>query len=560
MSFTMFTMSQDKATPDARPPGPNPKWESEQRMRVIEATGLPQNVCALLDQQAEKNPDNLFLNFFDDSDSLTFSEVAEMTRKLAGGLAAAGIGRGTHVGIMVETTRIYPLTWLALGRLGAVTVPINYRYTSRELDYILRDSESSFIVISATFVPLLENIKGGSPVPANNTIVSGPDTGQYPDWQSLLDNATSGSGKTSPPPMPDDIMNIQYTSGTTGLPKGALLSHKYWLTFSRNGAAQFQDRLKRILVSQPFYYVDAQWLTLMACWTGAAAFITREMHSSKLLDWMRTYQLEYCNFPEVVARLPASDLDYMPQLVAMSCYSHRPENFTYYEQRYGGAARQGFSMTELGCVLYVPLEAEAMTGSGTVGIPVAFREVAIRDQQGLVVSDDTMGEICVRGEGIFQAYYNKPEATAESFYPEGWFRTGDLGMRNPQGWYWYLGRQKDMVRRSNENISAVEVEQVLRGVADVLEAAVVPVPDTTRGEEVKAYLKIRTDAVADEILIDQVIDFCGDNLAPFKIPRYYEFVNEFPRTPSQKIRKSELLQIKPDLTIGCWDRITQKWR
>ena len=553
----MSRLNQNTASPL-----PDPNWESELNMREIEQTPFPRNAPALIDERAAENPHSAMFNFFDDNEVLSYSDVANLSKKLAASFYQAGIRHGNHVAVMVETSSTYPLTWIALARLGAVTVPVNYRYTARELDYVLDDADVSCIVISAPLIPILEKTEGVNQLESAKIIVAGSDHNQngFGHWEAMLETGEPAVLESVPSPALDDPMNIQYTSGTTGLPKGAILTHRYWLTFSRNGAAQFQDRLQRILISQPFYYVDAQWLTLVACWTSGAGFVARQMHSSMLLEWMRNYKLEYCNFPEVVARQPEQESDYMAHLVAMSCYSHRPENFRHYERRYGGAARQGFSMTELGCAIYMPMEADAMTGSGSVGIPVAFREVEIRDEEGKCVPDDLEGEICVRGDGMFIGYYNKPEATRDAFHPGGWFRTGDLGRRNASGWFWYLGRQKDMVRRSGENISAVEVEQVLRGVEEVLEAAVIPVPGDFRGEEVKAYLKLRPGATVDDALIKRIYMFSETNLASFKIPRYLEFIDEFPRTPSLKVKKSGLWQGKEDLTLNSWDQEDKCWK
>ena len=183
----------------------------------------------------------------------------------------------------------------------------------------------------------------------------------------------------------------------------------------------------------------------------------------------------------------------------------------------------------------------------------------VADAAGARVKPGEYGELCVRGAGIFEGYWRRPEATAAAFRG-GWFRTGDVACEDETGWFFYLGRMKDMVRRSSENVSAVEVEGVLRGADGVLEAAVVPVPDELRGEEVKAYLKLDASAAPDNALLSQVFEHCGKNLARFKIPRYVEFVEEFPRTPSLKIRKSALLGAKEDLRAGSFDREAGRWR
>ena len=532
---------------------------SKKLFKDIESEMFPESVSRFLDDRASSHPDTIFLNFFDDDDALSYQEFTRLSKDFAQGLSQLGVDHGRHVAVMLPTSRYYPITWIALSRLGAVTVPINVRYTEREVRFAVTDSDAEFLIIAREFLESLPGLNLSDVIDADRVIVleNSPDVDS--GWHAVLKAGSTDSRLSDHNPGLETVMNIQYTSGTSGLPKGAILDNRYWLTFSRNGAAQFLDQLKRILVAQPFYYVDAQWLMLMGCWTGATLFIAREMHSSKFLEWLRRYHIQYCNFPEVVSRAPASSADFMEHLIAMSCYSHRPTNFPEYEKRFGGKARQGFSMTELGCALSVPFDADHVTGSGTVGVPVAFREARICDKDGNTLKNNEVGEICIRGSGLFRGYYNNPDATKSAFHPSGWFRTGDIGKRDQNGWFWYLGRVKDMVRRSGENISAVEVEQVLRGVDCVIEAAVLPVPDELRGEEVKAYLRRAPQFTDDLAIISAVVNYCESRLAPFKIPRYFECIDEFPRTPSNKIKKSDLIKAKPDLRVGVWDRVEEMW-
>ncbi len=537
-------------------------WPSERLMRQVEAEPMPANVGALLAAAAEAWPDRPVLELFDDGETITYAELDSRVSRAASALAGVGVGHGDHVGIMVHTSSHYPVTWLALARIGAVTVPINYNYTPRELHYMLADSEARFFVIHDDLLPIYEGMEAAV-VPQERVVVVGDSGEGYPlRWERLIGAAAESFAPAQAPAL-DDLMNIQYTSGTTGLPKGAMHPHRFWLTFGKVGAAQFQNTLKRILIAQPFYYVDAQWLLLMTIFQGATAYVARKQSSSRFFGWLKQYRINYCNFPEVVSKQMARDDDDDNDLIVMSCYSHRRENYAWYEERYGCLARQGFSMTELGCAIYVPMEAWKMTGTGTVGVPAAFREALVCDPEGREVPRGELGEICVRcknGNSILRGYYKKDEANAAAFHPGGWFRTGDVGMRDETGWFHYLGRMKDMVRRSGENVSAVEVEGVLRAVPGVLEAAVVPIPDELRGEEVKAYLLLEPEKTRAEVPPESVLAHCAENLARFKIPRYLEYCGEFPRTPSLKIKKSALLEAKADLREDSFDRVDGVWR
>lgn len=543
----------------ASPIRPFSHYDSERLMRQVEQTPLPINVGSLLRERARQHPDRIILNFFDDGEELSFRDLDEKVSRLASSLHRIGVKKGTHVGVMVFTCAKYPITWLALARLGAVTVPINFNYTPRELEYMLTDSDAEFLIIESECLKLLEAIAAPS-VPDSRVVVVGgaPSKGRQ-SWEALLSSGDPLFEAADPPGL-DDLMNIQYTSGTTGMPKGAMLPQRYWLTFARVGAAQIQDDVSRVLIAQPFYYVDAGWQFILGILQGGTVFVARRQSATRFFGWVRKFRVHFCIFPEVVSRAPPAPEDSDNELKVIYAYSHQLPNYRSYEKRYGCLARQGFSMTEIGIGIYVPMEADHMTGTGTVGIPAAFREAMVADREGRPVPDGELGELCVRGTGMFQGYYNKAEATAGAFHEGRWFRTGDLGRRSPEGWFWYLGRMKDMVKRSGENVSATEVEAVLRGVEGVMEAAVLPVPDSLRGEEVKAYLLLQEGRSKTDVPPEAVLAHCAKNLAKFKIPRYLEYVTEFPRTPSLKIKKSALIAAKPDLRVGSFDAAEKVWR
>jgi len=206
----------------------------------------------------------------------------------------------------------------------------------------------------------------------------------------------------------------------------------------------------------------------------------------------------------------------------------------------------------------MPIEATDMIGSGSCGMPSPFREARIVDADDNPVKQGDIGELQVRGPGMLQGYYNRPEATAAAL-KDGWFRTGDLFRQDERGYFYIVGRLKDMIRRAGENIAAREVEAVLRGMPEVVEAAAVPVPDETRGQEVKAYIVLKPGVMPADLPPERLIAFCEANLAKFKVPRYIAYIEKLPKTPSEKIAKQVLVQGVADLRSGSYDRVAGKW-
>jgi crotonobetaine/carnitine-CoA ligase len=216
-------------------------------------------------------------------------------------------------------------------------------------------------------------------------------------------------------------------------------------------------------------------------------------------------------------------------------------------------------MTELGPATFMPLEADDMIGSGSCGIAGPYRQCRVVDGEGRDVPRGEVGEMVVRGSGILLGYWNRPDATRDAFFGD-WFRTGDLFRQDERGYFYIVGRVKEMIRRSSENIAAREVEAVLKDMTEIVEAAVIGVPDELRKEEVKAYVLLQPGMTRDDVPPEAILAHARARLAPFKVPRYIEYRTEFPRTPSNKIRKPELVKEKPDLRADSWDRVDGVWR
>jgi crotonobetaine/carnitine-CoA ligase len=216
-------------------------------------------------------------------------------------------------------------------------------------------------------------------------------------------------------------------------------------------------------------------------------------------------------------------------------------------------------MTETGADLMVPLEDTQCVGTGAMGKPVSTKEAKVIDEEGQEVPDGEVGELVMRGEPMMLGYWNKPEAT-DAFFKDGWAHTGDLVYKDEKGYYHWVGRLKDMIRRTGENISSVEVEGVLMEHEKIALAAAVPVPDELRGEEVKAYIVLKEGESSNSMPPEQIVEFAKQKLAYFKVPRYIEYAEDLPRTPSERVEKHKLIAAKDDLRIGSYDAVDKKWR
>lgn len=529
----------------------------EERRRQIESEPLPENLGALLDEAAAAVPDEPALVFFDSDETIAYAALREKVNRLANGLRSIGVRKGTHLGVMLPNVAEFPITWLAIARIGAVMIPVNARYTGRELHYVLDDGEADFLVIDEAFLPAYDEVAARLPrLGPGRVVARGTPRAGERSWSSLLDGQDAEFSGDAP--ALDDLLNIQYTSGTTGFPKGCMLTQRYWLTIGKVNARRDGRVYKRILAATPFFYMDPQWLMLMAFYQRATLYVAVRQSASRFMEWLRRYRINFTLFPELVYKQPATPRDADNEIIRVNMYGVRKEFHADIERRFDFVAREAFGMTEIGSGLFMPIEATDMVGSGSCGIPAPFRECRIADMDGNTLPQGEVGELLVRGPGILLGYYRKPEATAAAFHGD-WFRTGDLFRQDERGYYYIVGRVKDMIRRAGENIAAREVEAVLCQLPEIAEAAAVPVPDDTRGEEVKAYIVLRPGLTPRDVPPERVIEHCSAGLASFKVPRYLEYRASLPKTPSEKIAKHVLKSESPDLRRGSWDRLESRW-
>src|SRR6056300_87184 len=393
----------------------------------IDALSMNANFAELLAQKAAALGDKIAVDFFQSGEKISYADLHEKTDKLADALMRMGVRKGTHVALVTPNSSGFVLSWFAIAKIGAVMVPVNPSYTVRELIYVLSDSDASFLVYDPMFAAVVEAVADDSVnISPERMIVLG-EKGDKPG-HAFAEVVASGRSPFVPPVsvQASDLLSIQYTSGTTGSPKGCMQSQDYWLRLSLV-AANFQLlTLENILVTFPMFYLDPQLQLLMALRGNGTAFIAAQHSLSKFRDWIRDYHIHVATItPPVFRAMPETAEDGDNDLRYISAFYHKEDTHAALEKRFNCVGRDAFGMTEVGVALYTPVAATHKVGAGTVGLAAPYREIMIADEQGNEMPRGEAGELCIAGDGLFWGYYKKPEANRESFRGK-WFRTGDV--------------------------------------------------------------------------------------------------------------------------------------
>jgi len=501
-----------------------------------------ENLASTLDYHADRRPDKVVLTQLDAT--LTNAELHQRVNALAAGLLDLGVRRGDVVALLLHNCLEFLEVVYAVNRIGAAFLPLNVRLAPAEWEYILGNSEAIVVVADAELAPQLDSALARLPRLATKLVLGGA---AIEGWFGYDDLVAAHAGASVPVADVDGaaLQRLMYTSGTTSRPKGVCISHANVNAKNLGLMIQFGLTDQDITaVAGPLYHVGALDMGgLATLHAGGSLVLQRRFDAAGLIELMELHRATTVWLaPAMVNALLQEDRLGQAELgslrVIMSGGEKMPEARlkqildalpnVWFADAYG--------LTEtVSSDTFLPYDA-MHAKLGSVGKPLPHQRVRVGDDRGVDVPPGTVGEVLLRGPKVFSGYWRDPEATEKAFV-DGWFRTGDLGRLDEDGFLYIEDRKKDMIVSGGENISTPEVERVLYEHPDIIEAAVVGHPDDRWGEVPHAFIVVRAGSALTPA---DVIEFCRGRLAKFKIPAYTTIVDGLPRTASGKVVKREL--------------------
>lgn len=498
-------------------------------------------IPALARAAAARYPDHRAIVFGERT--LDFKTFDHRSDRVAAGLAARGIGKGDRVGLYCINADFFALAYFGIVKAGATVVPINLLLNPKEVAYILRDAEACALIYFEAFEAALPTLQAALPEIRHwFKIGSSPLPEKVERWNALLESP--GETPTIAFDPDNDLVAILYTSGTTGKPKGAMLTHRNLASNVRSigEALQLQPGKDILLVVLPMFHAFAATVGLLfpllnGCTMVPLPKFDPEQVAQTIADQHVTIFMGVPSLYNILLRLPDSKASLFNSLrVCVSGAAALPVAImTQFEKKFGHPIYEGDGPTECSPVTCVnPIG--GLRKPGSVGLPVPQVEMRILNHQGAELPRTQIGEICVRGPNVMKGYWKRPEDTAASFFGE-WFRTGDLGYEDEDGYFFIVDRIKDMIIVNGMNVYPRVIEEVLYQFDPIREAAVVGEPDALHGEIPVAFVSLKEGAACS---IQEIRAFCRSHLGRHEIPRKYIIVPDLPKNAAGKILKREL--------------------
>jgi carnitine-CoA ligase len=507
---------------------------------------------SLLANKVKQHKEKVFIHFEDANEQRykkTYKELQEEVNKLSNAFLKLGLKKGDHVVLHLPNNMEFFTTWFALANIGAIMVPTNILSTADEMKYIINHSEAIVLMTEAEYLDKFDRIRKELPT-IQHTIITRceREIEGVIDFNDLIENSSDGT-EAFPEIVSEDVVAMLYTSGTTSKPKGVQVTNANYIYTGELMSKSIQlTENDRAFIVLPLFHGNAQYYsTMSALVTGASIALTEKFSASRYFKQAKALggtvgSLFAAPIRMIMAKeYDENDADNYIRLIlfAQSIAEHQ---LTEFEGKFNLKLLQMYGMTEtIGIPLINPIN--DIRKNMSIGKPSIGYEVKLLDENGYEVADGEVGQIAVkgvRGRTLMKGYFKNDEATRQTFKGD-WLLTGDNAYVGEDGYFYFVDRMKDMIKRSGENVAANEVESVLVEHEAVYEAAVIGIPDEIRDEAIKAYVIVNKGSAVTEA---ELIEHCQVRLAKFKVPEFIEFVEDFPRTPVGKIQKHILRKLQ----------------
>ncbi len=484
------------------------------------------------------SPFKIAVKEYETGRSLTYGEIDRLANRLARHLSATyGIVKGERIALLAENCLEYIVLFAAAQKTGCILVPMNYRLAGAEIDYLLQNSEPRLVVGEARFQHLLN---------AAPSYRSAPHRWTFEELAAFCDPAATSKEDAPLPITPvheDDPVFILYTSGTTGFPKGALYTHKmlFWNSINTAMSLIINSESRTVNVMPPFHTGGWNVLTTPFLHHGGYTIMMRKFEPAAVLQLLQEEKLSiFMGVPtmlKMMADAPEFETAQFPHLHYF-IVGGEPMPIPLIERWHSKKVpiRQGYGMTEVGPNLTSLHQDDAIRKKGSIGRPNFYVQIRIVDDKGNDLPPDTPGELLLKGPMVTPGYWRNPEATAKTIV-NGWFHTGDM-VRMDEGTYLYVvDRIKNMFISGGENVYPAEIERILLTHPAVSEAAVIGVPDEKWGEVGRAFIVLKPGMACSDA---ELLEFCKERLAKFKVPKYFNFMEALPKNDTGKINRMAL--------------------